>query len=494
MSMFKYNHKKISELSFDNTYFQLPKDFYQEVEPTSFHNPHLVAFNEEVSELIELDPTEAEESDFADYICGKKKIPGTNPIAMYYTGHQFGVYNKDIGDGRAILLGEVVNSSGQKWDLHLKGAGQTRFARQFDGRAVLRSCIREYLCGEAMHHMAIPTTRSLCIIGSDEIVQRETQEMGAMLLRVAESHVRFGSFEGFYYKQEYENVRILADYVIENHFSQLIESDNKYLEFYKEVIKRTAGLIAFWQAYGFAHGVMNTDNMSVLGLTFDYGPFGFVEEFNPEFIPNQSDHHGRYSLRNQKSIGYWNLQKLGKCFSELLSSKEISDALDLYNDTYKDKYSKLMRKKLGLITQNPDDWKLIEIVLECLFYSKVDFTTFFRKLSGFDEDNLNNNIVLSKMFSDSSYGKWASYYAKRLKDESSNKTDRNILMDSVNPKYILRNYIAQKAIEKAEQGDYSEISKVYTILKNPFTEQPEYEEYCKPAPKQYRNLTLSCSA
>jgi len=492
--MFKYNHKKISELSFDNTYYKLPKDFYQEVEPKSFNNPHLVAFNEEVSELIELDPLESEKPGFADYICGKKKIPGANPIAMYYTGHQFGVYNKDIGDGRAILLGEVANSTGQKWDLHLKGAGRTRFARQFDGRAVLRSCIREYLCGEAMHHLGIPTTRSLCIIGSDEIVQRETQEMGAMLLRVAESHVRFGSFEGFYYKEEYENVRILADYVIENHFRQLIESDNKYLEFYKEVIKRTAGLIAFWQAYGFAHGVMNTDNMSVLGLTFDYGPFGFVEEFNPELIPNHSDHHGRYSLRNQKSIGYWNLQKLGKCFSELLSSKEISDALDLYNDTYKDKYSKLMRKKLGLITENPDDWKLIEIVLECLFYSKVDFTTFFRKLSSYDEDNPKNNTALSDMFKNSDYGKWASYYAKRLKEEPNIKTERKKLMNSVNPKYILKNYIAQKAIAKAEQGDYSEISKVYTILKNPFTEQPEYKEYCKPAPKQYRNLSLSCSA
>jgi uncharacterized protein YdiU (UPF0061 family) len=221
MRMFKYNHKKISELSFDNTYYKLPKDFYQEVEPTFFNNPHLATFNKEVARLIDLDPSESEKPHFADYICGKNTIPGTKPIAMYYTGHQFGVYNMHIGDGRAILLGEIINSNGQKWDLHLKGAGRTRFARQFDGRAVLRSCIREYLCGEAMHHLGIPTTRSLCIIGSDEIVQRETREMAAMLLRVAESHVRFGSFEGFYYKEEYENVRILADYVIENHFRQL---------------------------------------------------------------------------------------------------------------------------------------------------------------------------------------------------------------------------------------------------------------------------------
>jgi uncharacterized protein YdiU (UPF0061 family) len=485
---------KIINLNFRNTYSQLPKDFYQEVEPTYFHNPHLVTFNAEVARLIGLNPSESERPDFADYICGKKKIPGTNPIAMYYTGHQFGVYNKDIGDGRAILLGEVLDSRGEKWDLHLKGAGRTKFARQFDGRAVLRSCIREYLCGEAMHHLGIPTTRSLCIIGSDEIVQRETPEMGAMLLRVAESHVRFGSFEGFYYKEQFENVKILADYVIEYHFRQVIESDNRYLEFYKEAVKKTAELIALWQAYGFTHGVMNTDNMSVLGITFDYGPFGFVEQFNPEFIPNHSDHHRRYSLRNQKSIGYWNLQKLGKCFSELLSSKEISDALDLYNKTYKDKYSKLMRKKLGLRTENEDDWQLIEIILECLFHSKADFTTFFRKLSSFDEDNIKNSIVLSEMFSDSNYGRWASYYAKRLKEESSIKSRRSKLMNSVNPKYILRNYIAQLAIENAEEGDYSEIDNIYRILQSPFDQQPEYEEYSKPAPEEYRNLALSCSA
>ena len=488
------NSKQISELTFNNTYSRLPKDFYHQVEPTSFSNPSLVAFNEEVSDLIGLIPEESEKPDFADYICGKKKIPGTNPISMYYTGHQFGVYNKDIGDGRAILLGEVLNPNRQKWDLHLKGAGRTKFARQFDGRAVLRSCIREYLCGEAMHYLGIPSTRSLCIIGSDETVQREKPETGAMLLRIAESHVRFGSFEGFYYKEQYENVRILADYVIENHFPFLLQSDNKYLEFYKEVIKRTAGLIALWQASGFAHGVMNTDNMSVVGLTFDYGPYGFVEEFNPEFIPNHSDHHGRYSLRNQKSIGYWNLQILGKCFSELISLKDIREVLESYNEIYKETYIKLMRTKLGLVTQKEEDWQLIEIILECLYFSKADFTSFFRNLSSFDEINLNNNTILSDMFGEKDYGRWASFYAKRLKEESSVKSKRNKFMNSVNPKYILRNYIAQMVIEKAQAGDYTEISKVYKILKTPFDEQPEFEEYSDPAPEKYRNLSLSCSA
>lgn len=484
----------LTELNFNNTYYSLPQDFYHRVNPTHFDNPHLVTFNKEVSEMIGLDPAGAEKSDFAEYICGKKEIPGSNPIAMYYTGHQFGVYNKDIGDGRAILLGEVINPENKKWDLHLKGAGRTKYSRQFDGRAVLRSCIREYLCGEALHYLGIPTTRSLCIIGSDEIVQREIPEMGAMLLRVAQSHVRFGSFEGFFYSDQFENIKILADYLITNHFSQLFDSDNKYYELYKEICRNTGKLIAYWQAYGFTHGVMNTDNMSVLGLTFDYGPFGFVEEFDPEFIPNHSDHHGRYSLRNQKSIAHWNLQKLGKCFIDLITSRQINDGLQMYIDTYRDEYIKLMRRKLGLEIPAEQDWQLVEIILECLYSSRVDYTIFFRNLSDFDEDNFKTENPVSKMFSGTEYGKWAAFYSKRLKEEQSNKSRRKELMDSVNPKYILRNYIAQRAIEKAQSEDYTEINKIYKILQNPFDQQPEFEEYSKPAPEEYRNLSLSCSA
>lgn len=484
----------IENLNWNNTYYTLPKKFYHEVGPTYFNNPHLVAFNNEVSELIGLDTKASRRPDFADFICGKKIIPGTNPIAMYYTGHQFGVYNKDIGDGRAILLGEVISPEGKKWDLHLKGAGRTKYSRQFEGRAVLRSCIREYLCGEAMHHLGIPTTRSLCIIGSDETVQRETAETGAMLLRVAESHVRFGSFEGFYYTDNYENVCILADYVINNHFPEIVDADNSYLELFKIVVRLTAELIAYWQAYCFAHGVMNTDNMSLLGLTFDYGPFGFAEQFDPQFTPNHSDYHGRYALRNQKSIAYWNLQKLGRCFSELLSSSQIHQALELFNPVYRNKYIDIMRQKLGVVTEDETDWQLIEIILECLYTSKVDYSNFFRGLSGFDENNPRGSKELEDMFSGGDYGRWSSFYSKRLKDENSSKDKRKKIMNSVNPKYILRNYIAQKAIELAKEGDYSEIARVHSILTNPFSEQPEHEAYSHPAPKEYSNQPLSCSS
>ena len=486
--------KSLFNLKFDNTYSQLPGEFYQKIEPTSFENPHLVAFNDEVAELIGLDPVFADKSEFLDYFSGKKKMPGSNPIAMYYTGHQFGVYNKDIGDGRAILLGEVMNSKDEKWDLHLKGAGRTRYARQFDGRTVMRSCIREFLCSETMFHLGMPTTRTLCIIGSDENVHRESPEKGAMLLRVAESHVRFGSFEGFYYSEDYENVKVLADYLINYHFCEIEDANNKYFELFKEIVVRTGELIALWQAYGFTHGVMNTDNMSVLGLTLDYGPFGFVEKFDPEFTPNHSDYHGRYSLRNQKPIGYWNLQKLGKCFSELINDNEYHEALSYYAISYKKKYHGIMRMKLGLQNQHEDDWHLIEVILECLFKSGVDYTNFFRILAEFNEDKVRNNKVISDMFKGTDFGRWAQYYAGRLNKETNYRNERKKLMYSVNPKYVLRNYIAQICIEKALSGDYSEITRVHKMLKNPFIDQPECDEYSRPLPHAYKDRYVSCSS
>lgn len=345
-----------------------------------------------------------------------------------------------------------------------------------------------------MYHLGIPTTRALCIIGSDEIVQRESAEMGAMLLRIAKSHIRFGSFEGFYYKEDYEKVKVLADYLIYYHFPEMNDANNKYFELFKELVISTGELIALWQAYGFIHGVMNTDNMSVLGITLDYGPFGFIEEFDPEFTPNRSDYHGRYSLRNQKSIGYWNLQKMGKCLGELINANEYNEALNYYSVSYKKKYHKIMRRKLGLRDLHEDDWHMIELILECLYNSRVDYTNFFRGLSEFDEDNVNNNTKISGMYKGSDYGRWAQYYASRLKKEISTGTERKELMANVNPKYVLRNYIAQMCIEKARLTDYSEIRKVHNILKKPFDEQPEYEEYSRPSPSEYKNSYVSCSS
>ncbi|HEX9742877.1 MAG TPA: YdiU family protein, partial [Nitrospiraceae bacterium] len=313
---------RLEELQFENSYARLPEAFYARVEPTPLPNPHLVSFNPDAAALLDLDPDEAKRPEFAGVFGGQLLIPGSEPVAMLYSGHQFGIYAGQLGDGRAILLGEVRNGRGEKWDLHLKGAGQTPFSRDGDGRAVLRSTIREYLCGEAMHGLGIPTTRSLCIVAGDEVVPRERPEAGAMLLRMAPTHVRFGSFQAFFARRQPEHVQRLADYVIAQSYPYLGSAPDRYPRFFHEVAVRTARLIARWQAVGWAHGVMNSDNMSIIGLTLDYGPFGFLDAYDPAFICNHSDHHGRYSFRNQPDIGYFNLRCLGQALSSLVTPQQ----------------------------------------------------------------------------------------------------------------------------------------------------------------------------
>ena len=373
------NLLKLNELTFDNTYRRLPDDFYQLVNPAGFLNPHLVVFNPDAAGLIDLDPEEAQNPDFVEYFSGRKPIPGSEPLAMYYTGHQFGVYNPDIGDGRAVLLGEVRNKKGRIWDLHLKGSGRTRYSRTFDGRAVLRSTIREYLCSEAVHALGIPTTRALCIVGSDERVERETAESGAMMLRMSPSHVRFGSFEAFHYTGREDCVRILADYTIERDFPAIKDRDDKYSAFFDEVADRAARLTAMWQASGFTHGVMNTDNMSLLGITIDYGPFGFMEEYDPEYTPNHSDHFGRYSYENQPGIAFWNLSKFANALISLVPRDRAQATLGAFKETYSRSFIDIMRQKLGLKTTEKNDGALIGKLLQILKDEKADFTNTFQK-------------------------------------------------------------------------------------------------------------------
>ena len=416
---------------------------------------------------------------------------------MYYTGHQFGVYNPNIGDGRAILLGEVRNKENRKYDLHLKGSGRTRFSRQFDGRAVLRSTIREYLCSEAMHYLGIPSTRALCIMGNEEKVEREKSEPGASLIRMAETHVRFGSFEAFYYDKEYENIKILADYVIANNFSKIKDEDNKYQLFIKKVAEKTAELIAKWQAFGFTHGVMNTDNMSIIGLTLDYGPYGFMEEFRQEYIPNHSDHFGRYSYQNQPSIGYWNLGKLVQALQTIISSDEGVEALEVYKDVYFKTYYALMSQKFGFQKELEKDRKFIDNTLEILEKFKIDYTIFFRKLSNFKNEKGKAEDKYLKELSVTSpeLGEWFQKYRERLKKEMLNDNERKNLMDSVNPKYILRNYICEQVIRETEDNkNYSEIDRIRKIFTKPFDEQPKHEEFAKEPPDWAKELVISCSS
>ncbi|MEJ7616870.1 MAG: YdiU family protein, partial [Pyrinomonadaceae bacterium] len=349
---------QLENLRFDNTFAQLPEFFHQRVRPTALSAPYLVSFNSSAAALIGLDPAEARRPEFVQYFCGNQLLPGSDPIAAIYAGHQFGTYVSQLGDGRAISLGEVIDDTGEfinRWDVQLKGAGPTPFSRMGDGRAVLRSTIREYLCGEAMHALGIPTTRALCIVGSDEPVYRETIETAAVLTRLAPTQVRFGSFELFYYRRQYERVRELADYVIRFHYPHLVEVKDTYLQFLRQVVRRTAQLIARWQAVGFAHGVMNTDNMSITGLTMDYGPFGFLDEYDAEFICNHSDYGGRYAFGQQPGVALWNLSRFAQTLVPLVTADEATAALNEYQLLFTEQYVELMRGKMGLERETSDD-------------------------------------------------------------------------------------------------------------------------------------------
>jgi uncharacterized protein YdiU (UPF0061 family) len=487
--------RKLTELEFDNTYARLPAAFYARVAPTPLEAPHLVSFNAAAAALLDLDPAEAASPDFVSYFSGQKILPGASPLAMLYAGHQFGVYVPQLGDGRAILLGEVRAAGGARWDLHLKGAGQTPYARGFDGRAVLRSTIREYLCGEAMHALGIPTTRALCIVGSREPVQREQVETAAALLRLAPTHVRFGSFEVFHYRGQHERVRELTDYVVAQHFPELAEAADKYRRFLAEVVARTARLVAQWQAVGFAHGVMNTDNMSVVGLTLDYGPFGFMDEFQFGFICNHSDYAGRYAYNQQPAVALWNLSCLAESLSSLVAREQARAALDAFQPAFAAHYGALMRRKLGLREARPEDADLLLNLLELLDANAVDYTTFFRRLGDFESGAAARNERLRDLFVEpQAFDAWAQGYRARLASEQSADDERRARMNAVNPKYVLRNYLAQNAIAAAEGGDYAELERLRALLARPFDEQPDMERYSAPPPEGSRRLVVSCSS
>jgi uncharacterized protein YdiU (UPF0061 family) len=488
--------RQLETLSFDNTYARLPEAFYSKLNPTPFSEPtYLISFNPAAAELLDLDPEQAKRPEFAAVFGGSMLISGMEPLAMLYSGHQFGVYVPQLGDGRAILLGEVRDKRGGKWDLHLKGAGLTPFSREGDGRAVLRSTIREYLCSEAMHGLGIPTTRALCIVGSDHQVYREQVETGAMLVRMAPSHVRFGTFEIFYYRKQHEQLKILADHVIANHFPYLMNGSDKYVRFFSEVVERTAKLIAQWQAVGWAHGVMNTDNMSIHGITLDYGPFGFMDDYDPGFICNHSDHNGRYAFNQQPYIGLWNLSCLAQALLPLAQKEDLKAALDRYTPLCEGQYMELMRAKCGLIETKEEDASLIQDLLALMHLHHVDYTIFFRALGQFQAGSTSLNGPLRDFFLDrESFDTWAYRYEGRLREEGSRHDERRVRMEQINPKYVLRNYLAQTAIEKAQQKDFSEIDRLLTLLQNPYSDQPGLDAYAAKPPNWGKHLAVSCSS
>lgn len=484
-----------SQLHFNNTFARLGKQFYTRLPPQPLMQPYLVSASERVAALIGLDSRELATKDFVRYFSGEKLLPGSEPLAMVYSGHQFGVYNPRLGDGRAILLGEVDSEQGH-YDLVIKGAGQTPYSRFGDGRAVLRSSIREYLCSEAMAGLGIPTTRALCVIGGADRIEREETEPGAVIVRVSESHVRFGSFEWFYYQNDHESLRRLADYVIAQHYPALLQYNpgDRYAHFYAEVVKRTAQLIACWQAVGFAHGVMNTDNMSIIGLTFDYGPFGFLDDFEPGFICNHSDHSGRYAFNQQPHIGLWNLNALAHVLTPLAEKQLLIDILNGYEKHFIEHYTQLLRNKLGLVRAEAGDEQLMQDWLELMASEQVDHTNTWRALSHSALET-SRYPVANQFRNKTRFADWFNRWLARLQQQTTTDAERQQLMKANNPKYILRNYLAQHAIEQAQvYRDFSEVNRLLQLLYKPFDEQPEFERYAAVPPESGKHLEISCSS
>ena len=468
-----------------HAYAELPQDFYNLQNWQGFDNPLLVIENAKLKQELGLENIEKQK--LLDIFNGLLSIKNLKPLSMAYSGHQFGQYVEQLGDGRGLLLGKVDSSEGLV-DIHLKGAGKTPYSRFGDGRAVLRSVIREYLCGEAMHALSIPTSRALMIIGSDEMVIREKSETAAMLARTAKTHIRFGNFEYFHYNNKPEYVKVLADFCIENYPAYFSRSKNKYEEFFRSVVEQTACMIALWQACGFSHGVMNTDNMSILGETFDYGPYGFMEDYLPSYVCNHSDHQGRYAFKNQPYIGLWNCSALGHALSSLISEETQGEILKTYELIFQNKLAELYRKKLGLTKSHNEDAQLIQGLLDIMESEKLDYTNTFRNLSqavtSVKTNELNSNVSMS----------WIKSYQERHNKESIPIAKKILLMNTNNPKYILRNYMAQEVIEAAESSDFSALETVIEVITSPYDELEQYKHFANRSPDWAKNLEISCSS
>lgn len=488
----------------DNSYGRLPPQLYTRLAPTPLPDPYLVAWSPRAAELIGLPPAAEQDAALQAQLVGNAVPAGADPLAAVYAGHQFGVYVPQLGDGRALLLGGV-HHGGQVWELQLKGSGQTPYSRMGDGRAVLRSSIREFLCSEAMHGLGIPTTRALSVLGSDHPVMRETVETAAVTLRMAPSFVRFGSFEFLFYRNLHEDLRQLADYVIDRFYPQCRAAGAgaaPYLALLEEISRRTARLLAQWQGVGFCHGVMNTDNMSILGVTIDYGPFGFIDGFDANHICNHSDEQGRYAYNMQPGIAHWNLYCLGQALMPLIQDVEAATArLETYKSEFSAALDDVFHAKLGLATRADEDEGLIERLIQLLHVNRVDWTIFWRRLASLRSESIStdHDAPLRDLFPDrAAFDAWAVDYRQRLRRESSHDAERAPRMNRVNPKYVLRNHLAEAAISKARGDagarDYGEVERLRRCLEQPFDEQPEFEPYAQLPPEWAASLHLSCSS
>ena len=526
------NNKNIDALHFDNSFVrELPSDpesenyrrqvyqaCYSHVNPKPVKAPRLVAYSQDMADTLDLSATECQSDRFCQVFVGNQLLDDMQPFAMNYGGHQFGHWAGQLGDGRAINLGEIINSQNQRWTLQLKGAGPTPYSRSADGLAVLRSSIREFLCSEAMYHLGVPTTRALSVILTSEQVMRDMfydgnpqWEPGAVVCRVAPSFTRFGNFQLFTARDDLDSLKKLLDYTLQTDFPHLGEPGKPaYLQFFTEVCRRTAEMIAHWQRVGFVHGVMNTDNMSILGLTIDYGPYGWLENYDPDWTPNTTDAQGRrYRFGNQPAIGYWNLVQLANAFYPLIQKAEpLQQALTTYTNTFDQAWQRTMADKLGLIAFDPAaDETLVADLTAILHAAETDMTLFYRDLANLTSDEPIEAFY--KHLETSSYkalsaenqalaSVWFANYKARLKTDNRPHHERQQSMNAVNPRYVLRNYLAQQAIDRAEQNDFAEVLELLEVLRNPYTEQPGKQRFAEKRPEWAKQRAgcsmLSCSS
>ena len=529
-------YQELQQLKFDNRFIrELPSDpeannFCRQVEgacfsyvkPKSVTNPQLVAYSPQVANLLDLSSQACHSPDFVQALSGNRLLSGMQPYATCYGGHQFGNWAGQLGDGRAINLGEIVNQNGDRWALQLKGAGPTPYSRQADGLAVLRSSIREFLCSEAMYHLGVPTTRALSLVTTGELVLRDMfydgnpkMEPGAVVCRVSPTFTRFGSFQIFAARGETDILKQLVDYTIQTDFPHLGRpSVEIYVDWFKQVCQLTAELIVEWMRVGFVHGVMNTDNMSILGLTIDYGPYGWLDDYDPKWTPNTTDAHGRrYCFGNQPHIAHWNLAQLAQSIYCLTQEKEpLLEALDSYEQVFESSWESMMTQKLGLGQPNK---KLMTQLLKVLTLAETDMTIFYRQLAMIDAEKIpvpdTNYRELMEPLISAYYqpeeltddivheiGQWLSDYIKQVNQEGVSNRVRRDKMNRVNPKYVLRNYLAQTAIEEAENGNHVFIEELLKLLQYPYDEQPNQNDYATKRPEWARNRpgcsTLSCSS
>ena len=511
------NHLPADPIS-DNSRRQVHNACYSWVAPTKVSAPTLLSFSKETAKLLGLSEDDCHSNEFLNAFVGNALLDGMQPYAMCYGGHQFGNWAGQLGDGRAINLGEVINHRGEHWALQLKGSGPTPYSRTADGLAVLRSSIREYLCSEAMHHLGVPTTRALSLINTGEHVMRDilyngnaAYEPGSVVCRVSPSFVRFGSFQLFAARHEYDELRQLVNVTIEQQFPELLEqyqADSKplFLAWFALVCQRTVTMIVHWMRLGFVHGVMNTDNMSILGLTIDYGPYGWLDDFNPEWTPNTTDaQNGRYRYSQQPNIGLWNCYQLANAlFSLIGDAKPLETILADFQQQYQDQRHDMMASKLGFEQFTKGDDELFERLETLLASVETDMTLFYRALA---TDNVSlSDLAPSYYKKDNEHGaqyqsqmsQWLHDYHRRLGQDTRSSDERIARMNAVNPKYIFRNYLAQQAIDKAEAGDYSMLNELLGVLRKPYDEQPEFEHYAAKRPEWARTKVgcsmLSCSS